>query len=326
MKKISLSLAILLNVFIVNGQDQILQGELLVEKCLNSKISLAEWTYLTDYFESYLIDGGYGKSSNIENAYLKFIEHRSEYPPKKSPLLQDRTALKKKLLDLKIIDGSKTIGFPFLDCFYLSNPDLVNYPESKLKEIAAMAEVMSEYDLSITIIMDALKTLLSEQELKKDIYKRAVILIGMIDIIYIEEILQGQATEDNPIFRHLLDTQKQEEQTAIEEFLRKGGQRLEKEPEPMGGFQEYIKWIYKNNRKLEDPKKLGNDYRSILVGEVDENGNLIEIGVWRGIGMGYDEEAYRLIKSHITQKWVPGIINGKPVKTKVEIEVDFRLR
>jgi hypothetical protein len=324
MRRFLLTLIFLGYAFIVFGQDETLQKESIVESCLNDKISLSDWNYLTDYFESYLVAGGFGKKDNIENAYLKFIEYRTGFPPKELPVLLNREGLKEKLLSLKIIDGSRTFGVPFVECFYLTNPSFNDYPQSTLKDIVSIAESISKYDLSSNIIMGGLKVSFKEADFKKNIYKRAVILLGLIDMVYMEELVQGQAKDDNPIYRHFQERQKQMTQAQLQ-LIKQDDQRLEKKPEPVGGYDKYFKWIYDNNKKLGKAKELGKYYRTIIQGEVDENGNLVNFGVWRGIGGGYDQEAHRLIKNHVTQKWTPGTIDGKPIRVEVEIEVDFRL-
>ena len=110
------------------------------------------------------------------------------------------------------------------------------------------------------------------------------------------------------------------------EIVNENDGRLEQKPEPVGGYESYLQWVYDHNRKRTSADELGQYYRSIVRAVVDEEGHLTEIGVWRGIGMGYDEEAYRLIKKHPVQNWVPGKIDGKPVSVQIEIEVDHRKR
>lgn len=110
------------------------------------------------------------------------------------------------------------------------------------------------------------------------------------------------------------------------QVVNQGDERLDPKPEPIGGYESYLKWVYDHNRKRTKAGELGQYYRSIVRAVIDEQGNIGKIGVWRGIGMGYDEEAYRLINEHPVKKWIPGRIDGKPVRVQVEIEVDHRTR
>ena len=56
---------------------------------------------------------------------------------------------------------------------------------------------------------------------------------------------------------------------------------------------------------------------------VDENGNVSNPVVLRGIGGGCDEEAMRVIK---TAKFKPGKQRGKAVKVRYVIPIVFKLK
>jgi protein TonB len=56
---------------------------------------------------------------------------------------------------------------------------------------------------------------------------------------------------------------------------------------------------------------------------VDENGNPTNLRVIRSLGMGLDEKAIEAVKSW---KFEPAFgKDGKPVASKIAVEVDFRL-
>ncbi|RZK17101.1 MAG: energy transducer TonB, partial [Pedobacter sp.] len=56
---------------------------------------------------------------------------------------------------------------------------------------------------------------------------------------------------------------------------------------------------------------------------VEKDGKLTDITVTRGLGSGTDEEAIRVLKA--SPRWNPGIQNGKPVRVKYNINVNFTL-
>ena len=56
---------------------------------------------------------------------------------------------------------------------------------------------------------------------------------------------------------------------------------------------------------------------------VEKDGKLTDIQVTRGLGSGTDEEAIRVLKA--SPRWNPGIQNGKPVRVKYNINVNFTL-
>ena len=69
-------------------------------------------------------------------------------------------------------------------------------------------------------------------------------------------------------------------------------------------------------------KKAGIEGRVILQFIVDEQGNVTEPAIVRGIGAGCDEEAMRALQ---TVQFKPGLQDGKPVKVKMSIPVTFKL-
>lgn len=292
--------------------------------CLNERVAENEWNYLLNYFENYLIESGFGERSAIEMAYLKFIEFRVG-PIKKMPRLSARAEIKERLLKLGIIDGNRVYGFPFSECFYALNANYQDFPESTFKDITSISEIISNTDLSSSILMGGLSVSLKESDLKKNLYKKVVILLGLIDMLYLEELTDGQAKADNPLFRRMKEAEVDKSKQSSEPITQ-DDPRLDSKPQPEGGIVSYLLWVYDNNKKLESKEKLGKDYRTILIADVDESGNLINLGVWRGIGRGFDEEAHRLIKNHPAKKWSPGTINGKSANVTIEIEVDFRLK
>ncbi|MNR29437.1 Gram-negative bacterial tonB protein [compost metagenome] len=56
---------------------------------------------------------------------------------------------------------------------------------------------------------------------------------------------------------------------------------------------------------------------------VEKNGDLADIKVERKLGAGTDEEAVRIMKA--SPRWIPGIYNGKTVRVKYNIPINFSL-
>lgn len=57
---------------------------------------------------------------------------------------------------------------------------------------------------------------------------------------------------------------------------------------------------------------------------VDKKGNVSNIQVVRGIGMGCDKEAMRVVR--IMPKWIPGKQRGRPVDVLYKLPIKFHLR
>jgi len=84
----------------------------------------------------------------------------------------------------------------------------------------------------------------------------------------------------------------------------------------LGGLQKKIHYP-------EIAKKAGVEGRVFLQFVVDEQGNVADPVVTRGIGAGCDEEAIRAI---LTAKFKPGKQRGKPVKVKMSLPITFKLK
>jgi protein TonB len=94
---------------------------------------------------------------------------------------------------------------------------------------------------------------------------------------------------------------------------------VEEMPELIGGLpglQQKIKYP-------EIAKKAGVEGRVFLQFVVDENGNVVDPVVTRGIGAGCDEEALRAIRQ---AKFKPGMQRGKAVKVKMSLPITFKLK
>lgn len=94
---------------------------------------------------------------------------------------------------------------------------------------------------------------------------------------------------------------------------------VEQMPELIGGLPELQKKIH----YPEIAKKAGVEGRVIVQFIVDEQGNVIDPIVQRGIGAGCDEEAIRAIQQ---AKFKPGKQRGKAVRVKMSLPISFKLK
>ncbi|MGD9327782.1 MAG: TonB family protein [Cyclobacteriaceae bacterium] len=121
---------------------------------------------------------------------------------------------------------------------------------------------------------------------------------------------------DQPVFVEL-DIEVQEEK-AEEIFT-----IVEQQPEPIGGFSAFYKYVGEN---LKYPKlaQRGNIQGRVYIEfVVEKDGSLTDIKTMKGIGGGCDEEACRIIGN--APKWKPGKQRGRPVRVKMVIPILFRL-
>lgn len=94
-------------------------------------------------------------------------------------------------------------------------------------------------------------------------------------------------------------------------------------PTPVGGEDAWTKFLTKNLRfppEAQDAGVGGKVYMSFVV---EKDGSLTDITVVRGAGYGMDEEATRVLK--LAKPWKPGIQNGRPVRVKFVIPINFQM-
>ncbi|RCH55082.1 energy transducer TonB [Mucilaginibacter hurinus] len=93
-------------------------------------------------------------------------------------------------------------------------------------------------------------------------------------------------------------------------------------PEPVGGAQAWSKFLQKHLRYPAVAEREGLNGRVLISFIVEKDGKLTDFKVDRGAGFGFDEEALRVLK--MAPAWRPGIQNGRPVRVKYTIPINFR--
>jgi len=90
-------------------------------------------------------------------------------------------------------------------------------------------------------------------------------------------------------------------------------------PEPIGGLAA----IQQKVTYTEIAKRIDLEGKVIVEAVVDENGNVIDAKVLKGLGGGLDEEALQAVQK---TKFSPGLQRGKPVRVRINIPIKFVLR
>jgi protein TonB len=93
---------------------------------------------------------------------------------------------------------------------------------------------------------------------------------------------------------------------------------MEKPPAPTDGIQGIHQKITYPKTAISS-KVEGKVYILVFV---NEKGDVDDAKVVKGIGAGCDEEAVKAIKK---TKFLPGIHNGQPTKSKLSLAVQFKL-
>lgn len=90
-------------------------------------------------------------------------------------------------------------------------------------------------------------------------------------------------------------------------------------PAPIGGFGE----LYKKIKYPQSALSANVQGKVYVMAYVDENGDVTDCTVLRGIGAGCDEAAIDAIKD---TKFTPGKNNDTPVKVKVSLTIVFQIK
>ena len=99
---------------------------------------------------------------------------------------------------------------------------------------------------------------------------------------------------------------------------------VEQMPSFPGGMKAMMDYLARNIRYPADAKKNLLEGRVILQFIVDKKGRLSDVKVVRSVEPSLDAEAVRVVKA--MPRWNPGMQNGKAVKVRYTLPVNFRLQ
>lgn len=99
---------------------------------------------------------------------------------------------------------------------------------------------------------------------------------------------------------------------------------IEKMPSFPGGSGELFNFLSKNIRYPVEAEKNGIQGRVLVQFVVMPDGAIDSVKVVKHVDPNLDKEAVRLVRA--MPKWIPGMQNGKPVKTSYTVPITFGLR
>lgn len=101
--------------------------------------------------------------------------------------------------------------------------------------------------------------------------------------------------------------------------------QVEKKPSFMGGDEyKFTTWIVQNMKYPQAALKANKQGRVIVSFTVNEQGNVVDAKVLRGVSPELDKEALRVVNS--SPKWEPGEAKGKKVKVRFTFPVVYKLK
>ncbi|MGE5683005.1 MAG: energy transducer TonB [Bacillota bacterium] len=135
----------------------------------------------------------------------------------------------------------------------------------------------------------------------------AILLSGLI-FLGSSNLLNAKTNLSSPVFKEL-SSQQEDPYLAFAEVM----------PEPVGGLPAiYKKIVYPNIAK-----SAGLEGKVYLLVFVNENGGVDNVKVIKGIGGGCEEAATEAVKN---VKYTPGKNKGVPVKVKLSLAINFKLK
>jgi len=101
---------------------------------------------------------------------------------------------------------------------------------------------------------------------------------------------------------------------------------LDKNPVANGGDENF--WNIVNSQMMypDRAQRSKTEGDVVLTMTISERGELIELLVKEELGAGCDEEAFNAIRVASTNRFVPGMVDGKPVRTRYDVSINFSLR
>lgn len=98
---------------------------------------------------------------------------------------------------------------------------------------------------------------------------------------------------------------------------------VDNQPKPEGGMTSFYQYIMENLKYPLQARQQGIEGKVFTQFVVNEYGELTEFKTLKGIGHGCDQEAIRVLKE--AEAWAPGSTNGKPVKVRMVMPINFAL-
>ena len=161
------------------------------------------WLQIIQTFEQYLIDSDFKKDGQtIEMAYLNFLQFRAK--SNLLPKMKNKSEIRKLLDNAKIskeyyqknnqLRAFEKIGYPIAQKYIPKLKD-----KEKIKDLLLMIVPLYEIalempgeSLSPTLLSGSFQIFITENEIKKIVFKQAIILLLSFDLVYWDDRIYGK--------------------------------------------------------------------------------------------------------------------------------------
>jgi TonB family protein len=95
------------------------------------------------------------------------------------------------------------------------------------------------------------------------------------------------------------------------------------QPEFPGGIEKMYVFIRKELRYPEAAKAQRKEGKVYVEFVIEEDGRIVDPKVIRGLDPDMDAEAMRIVRA--MPDWIPGSLDGRPLRTRMVLPISFRL-
>jgi len=101
---------------------------------------------------------------------------------------------------------------------------------------------------------------------------------------------------------------------------------LDRNPEANGGNDNFWNIVYSQIVYPDRAQRAKLEGDVVLNMTISEKGQLIGLKVIQEVGGGCEEEAFNAIKIAATNRFIPAMLDGKPVKVRYDVRINFSMR
>ena len=101
--------------------------------------------------------------------------------------------------------------------------------------------------------------------------------------------------------------------------------KLDRNPEANGGNENFWNIVYSQMVYPDRAQRAKVEGDVILTMTISEKGQLVELVVKQKLGAGCEEEAFNAIKLASTNRFIPAMLDGKPVKVRYDVSINFSM-
>ncbi|MFN8350705.1 MAG: energy transducer TonB [Flavobacteriales bacterium] len=99
---------------------------------------------------------------------------------------------------------------------------------------------------------------------------------------------------------------------------------VQEQPSFPGGMERMYEYMGRTQKYPDAEYEAGIQGKVTVQFTVDKDGSIREVKLLRGVSEGLDQEALRIVRS--MPKWIPGKLDGRPVKCRFNLPIMFRLK